>query len=488
MEERELVTAVVVEDDDDEEGEDDDRDPLIGGQGADGSVRRLSTRLIYDNSRIDVKSRTRSKCSVRQICMSLLGLVTSSVVIFILLAGEKEEPSKKTLAPGLDYMDFKQPKNMISFQEIMEENFSFNLSSVASGDVMVFLHMQKTGGTTFGKHLVQDIDLERPCDCHRKRNRLMRRKLKCECFTPNGRYKDKNGELDVTDGEGRNWLFSRYSTGWRCGLHADWTELTGCVDNYLSGLEPEVGERRYFYITFLRDPVQRYLSEWKHVKRGATWRKAELRCGNKSWADEVPKCYEETQDESGEWGNWQGVSLKEFMACETNLAVNRQTRMLADLDLVDCYNTSTMTLAKREAIMVASAKTNLERMAYFGLTEEQRISQYLFEETFNLRFKQNFEQLSSEDTHSGSTQEKLDPSVLLKIAQMNHLDAELHRFATKLLLQRFKQLSETDTHFSEHMDRLGQEKYKFSWADIEDENYDDDGDHGGGKPKLISKT
>merc|ERR1712037_1084823 len=206
--------------------------------------------------------------------------------------------------------------------------------------------------------------------------------LKCECFTPNGRYKDKNGELDVTEGEGRNWLFSRYSTGWRCGLHADWTELTGCVDNYLSGLEPEVGERRYFYITFLRDPVQRYLSEWKHVKRGATWRKAELRCGNKSWADEVPKCYKEMQDESGEWGNWQGVSLKEFMACETNLAVNRQ---------------------------------------------------YLFEETFNLRFKQNFEQLTSEDTHSGSTQEKLDPSVLLKISQMNHLDAELHRFATKLL-------------------------------------------------------
>ena len=275
MEERELVTAVVVDDDDDEkeeEEDDDDRDPLIGGQEADGSGRRRSTRLIYDNSRIDVKSRTRSKCSVRQICMSLLGLVTSSVVILILLAGEKEEPSKKTLAPGLDYMDFKQPKNMISFQEIMEENFSFNLSSAASGDVMVFLHMQKTGGTTFGKHLVQDIDLERPCDCHRKRNRLMRRKLKCECFTPNGRYKDKNGELDVTDGEGRNWLFSRcfdlilkkrcifhhvffssrYSTGWRCGLHADWTELTGCVDNYLSGLEPEVGERRYFYITFLR--------------------------------------------------------------------------------------------------------------------------------------------------------------------------------------------------------------------------------------------
>ena len=26
---------------------------------------------------------------------------------------------------------------------------------------------------------------------------------------------------------------SRYSTGWKCGLHPDWTELTSCVDPYL---------------------------------------------------------------------------------------------------------------------------------------------------------------------------------------------------------------------------------------------------------------
>ena len=84
----------------------------------------------------------------------------------MLVTGEREESSRKTLAPGLDYLDFKQPKNMISYQEVMEDNFSFNLSS--SGDVMVFLHIQKTGGTTFGKHLVQDIDLERPCDCHKR--------------------------------------------------------------------------------------------------------------------------------------------------------------------------------------------------------------------------------------------------------------------------------------------------------------------------------
>ena len=241
------------------------------------------------------------------------------------------------------------------------------------------------------------------------------------------------------------------------------------------------------------------------------------RCGNRSWAETVPRCYGEEEEEgevgqglatraptgaaTQEWGDWTGVSLSDFMACPSNLAVNRQTRMLADLELVDCYNSSSMALEKREAIMLASAKTNLERMAYFGLTEQQRISQYLFEETFNLRFKENFEQLEGAETHSGSTQEKLKPEVnallqliplilalspviclqhrlmfqvLARIEELNHLDAELHRFASKLLLDRFKSMSDSDSHFSEHMERLGQEKYKFSWKDIEDENYDDE--------------
>ena len=102
---------------------------------------------------------------------------------------ELDSDSERT--PNLDYMNFRQPEDMVSFQDIMEDNFSFNLTS--KKDVMVFLHIQKTGGTTFGKHLVQDIDLEKPCDCHRKRKR---RKFHCDCFRP--------GTQDS------NWLFSRY--------------------------------------------------------------------------------------------------------------------------------------------------------------------------------------------------------------------------------------------------------------------------------------
>lgn len=227
-------------------------------------------------------------------------------------------------------------------------------------------------------------------------------------------------------------------------------------------------DRRYFYITFLRDPVDRYLSEWRHVQRGATWRTAELRCGNQSWAEVLPKCYEDDDD----LGDWSGVGIGEFMDCEDNLAANRQTRMLADLELVHCYNKSAMDSSKRDTIILNSAKANLERMAYFGMTEEQQISQYLFEETFNLEFKISFQQYNKSDTHSGASKEKLNDKTIEKIRALNHLDNELYKFAHQLLKNRFENMKVTDESFQAHMQRLGKEKYEFSWNDIEDEDYD----------------
>merc|ERR1719431_1244476 len=305
---------------------------------------------------------------------------------------------------------------MISYKDIMEDNFRFNLSS--SSDVMVFLHIQKTGGTTFGKHLVQDIDLENPCLCHRRRNRLNRRKLHCDCFRP--------GTKD------RNWLFSRYSTGWKCGLHPDWTELTECVDKYLNSIE-FLAKRRYFYITFLRDPVRRYLSEFKHVQRAATWKKAEHKCNGKPASrEELPPCYDDFNED-----DWSGVELDEFMDCPYNLAVNRMTRMLADLRLINCYDTTSMSQKARDIITLNSAKTNLEKMAYFGLTEKQHESQELFEHTFDLQFKIPFEQFN--ETTSGNTESDLNQDIIDRITELNHLDVELYDFAKDLILRRYKE-------------------------------------------------
>lgn len=232
----------------------------------------------------------------------------------------------------------------ISYEDMQKDNFRFD---VDAHDVMVFLHIQKTGGTSFGKHLVEDLDLKRPCECQQKRKR-------CYCFRTNSN---------------ENWLFSRYSTGWKCGLHADWTELTTCVDQELNKNEGKTISRRYFYITVLRQPIVRYLSEFRHVQRGATWKTSRHVCmGRQPTSSELPPCY--TGD------SWIGVNLEEFTNCDSNLATNRQTRMLSDLSLIGCYNKSTMTAHDRDRLMLASAKRNLATMSYFGLTEYQKVIKY----------------------------------------------------------------------------------------------------------------
>ena len=48
--------------------------------------------------------------------------------------------------------------------------------------------------------------------------------------------------------------------------------------------------------------------------------------------------------------------------------------MIADLALVGCYNTSYMHKEERDRVLLASAKRNLAAMAFFGLTEHQKVS------------------------------------------------------------------------------------------------------------------
>ncbi|KAF1371652.1 hypothetical protein PFLUV_G00270680 [Perca fluviatilis] len=287
----------------------------------------------------------------------------------------------------------------------LDRHVDFN---IRGDDVMVFLHIQKTGGTTFGRHLVKNIQLEQPCDC-------MPGQRKCTCHRP---------------GRAESWLFSRFSTGWSCGLHADWTELTSCVPvvmNKRDKKSAQKNKRNFYYITMLRDPVSRYLSEWKHVQRGATWKTALHMCDGRSpTQDELPACY------SGE--DWTGVPLADFMSCPSNLANNRQVRMLADLSLVGCYNMTTVSELERGRVLLASAKANLRNMAFYGLTEFQRKTQYLFERTFGLRFIRAFTQINSTRAASVGISEK----VRWRIEGLNALDVELYEYAKELFLRRYQ--------------------------------------------------
>uniref|UniRef100_A0A3B3SIW4 Heparan-sulfate 6-O-sulfotransferase n=1 Tax=Paramormyrops kingsleyae TaxID=1676925 RepID=A0A3B3SIW4_9TELE len=301
------------------------------------------------------------------------------------------------------------PKFNFSDRDLLR-HVEFNIKG---DDVIVFLHIQKTGGTTFGRHLVRNIRLEKPCDCKPGQKR-------CTCRRP---------------GKKESWLFYRFSTGWSCGLHADWTELTNCVPAIMEKKEAQKNRRNFYYITLLRDPVSRYLSEWKHVQRGATWKTSLHMCDGRSpTQDELPTCYQ--------GDDWSDVALSEFMDCPSNLANNRQVRMLADLSLVGCYNLSSMNESERSRTLLSSAKTNLKNMAFYGLTEFQRKTQYLFERTFHLRFISAFTQINS--TRAASVNVAKD--IHRRIEALNSLDMQLYDFAKDLFLQRVQFSQQQERH------------------------------------------
>lgn len=297
------------------------------------------------------------------------------------------------------------PRKTVFPHEVLARNFKLDIERE---DVIVFLHIQKTGGSVFGRHLIRNLDVGKPCRCQPGRKR-------CECVTKSD----------------TNWLFSRYSTGWICGLHADWTELNNCVDDAMNRIEGVVRNRKYHYITMLRHPVHRFLSEWRHVQRGAAWKTARYHCnGRDATLEEVPFCYEGV--------NWRGVSLDEFIACPHNMARNRQVRMIANLSLVNCYNSTGMSVEERNYRILESAKENLLNMDFFGLTEFQVYSQQLFESTFGLQFYEDFVQFNV--TRSSRVNITLDQ--LVKITRLNKVDMLFYDFAKDLFLQRYDLLKQ----------------------------------------------
>ena len=86
----------------------------------------------------------------------------------------------------------------------------------------------------------------------------------------------------------------------------------------------------------------------------------------------------------------------------------------------------------RDKIMLESAKRNLLKMAYFGITDFQSLSQKLFEYTFNKAFKTEFYQSNSTIASTTNlTKQQLD-----RIVYHTRLDIELYHYAKELFFHR----------------------------------------------------
>ena len=82
--------------------------------------------------------------------------------------------------------------------------------------ILVFIHIQKTAGSEFERAIVRRLSFQSQssCQCPTNSDRTKRPhvKLRCNCTKYN-----------------QPWLISRFSVGWLCGVHADWTNYHRCL-------------------------------------------------------------------------------------------------------------------------------------------------------------------------------------------------------------------------------------------------------------------
>ncbi|XP_019849094.1 PREDICTED: heparan-sulfate 6-O-sulfotransferase 3-like [Amphimedon queenslandica] len=233
------------------------------------------------------------------------------------------------------------------------------------------------------------------------------------------------------------WLLSEVTYQWPCGIHSFLTAMTPCVRNIYTKRYGEK-ERRFHYFTLLRDPLERYLSEFLYTYEGrASW---DVVTGVKDCPGAiseytVPECYHNAYKRH----QWPNVNLSSFVSCPHNWAHNRQTWMLADLKDLQCNGRKYKDRESFERELLASAKSNLRSMPFFGLTEYMRESALLFEYRFNVKFKLLPPFKSSPSTSKWLVESVTNEENLLdNVLSRNELDKDLYKYALSLFKERLK--------------------------------------------------
>ena len=312
----------------------------------------------------------------------------------------------------------KPPSASASADRLRQVNFN-----PRGNATLVFVHIQKTSGTVFQQHLVSLHRRGTPL-CFAEAMRTRRKKEHAVC------------PRTLMNSEGEPWLVTEKVVGWFCGVHATYTEMKACLRNptlRMGELSRNIrSDRNFLFMTILRHPVLRYLSEYFHIQRGAHWSQRH-RCGGRLVKEaEMPPCYPGFYENE----EWPGVTLEMFMSCDSNWANNRQTMQLADLDKVGCYNRRSDVWEKQ---VLASAKENLARFVYFGLAEYEVESGLLFEKTFGLEFGKKMEQRPLSDIHSAPILQQIWKSpreAYWQIVSVNRLDWALYEYALDLFESR----------------------------------------------------
>ena len=211
-----------------------------------------------------------------------------------------------------------------------------------------------------------------------------------------------------------------------CAVHGDFSDLKLCTQNIRNHNN---FIKNVFFITIIRDPLSRYVSEWSHSVRQIK------KIGRNLTIFEASFCNKEKIMENC-IQDLKNINIEQFPECFPNV-VNRHTRLLADYDVKD--KNCTLFQAENKMNLLAIAKKSLEEMAFFGITEYEEKSQKLFEKTFKNSLKIDFK-VPNRGSKSAADILIKNMSIELrkKINKLNDLDFELYKFAKSLFFSRLK--------------------------------------------------
>ena len=319
-------------------------------------------------------------------------------------------------------------------------------------DTMVFLHVHKTGGSAFLEHMVT---LQQPM-FQRVGSALVGRAPLKLCRMGDYKWKRGGGFLNQTLDihlewcprnmlylKGETWLVSEKTTGWMCGVHALYVDFVHCLRNItnfnkmtkVKQYSPLVSSNRTFhYITLLRHPVLRYLSEYLQTTRGACWPVHDRVCDDGMVKiKQTPLCAHCKMKLLANSGRHVQESLKEYLGCDVMWRKNRLTLALADSEQVTCWNRTQYTSKERGKILLESAKQNLLKFSFFGILEFQEESGWLFERTFGMEFGIPPPHLPLNSSMANLLLQELlvHPSLYKKVIANNKWDLELYWFAVE---------------------------------------------------------
>ena len=370
-----------------------------------------------------------------------------------------------------------------------------------SMDTMVYMHIQKTGGSEFLEHLMTvQIPLEQIKISNGSKKLLPSIILSWSklgpiinnsqaiplCRTsPTGGWKRGgdylgNGstvimhhELCPRDWEhpnGDTWLVSEKTTAWNCGVHPFYTDFKKCLRNpfafnhnaqmmYKDRVTRLSEHNRFHYVVILRHPLLRYISEYLHVSRGACWaREDKCMWRSRKWIWRVfdpwrLKCPENLQCRKDIVEKFvANLTLEKFLKCTESWSINRMTLSLADHELATCWDKKKYSRKQRDRILLESAKSNLRNFSYFGLNEFLKESGSLFEETFGLILKTPIQRqplnVSKASQYVSALMDDNEINIYTKVVQNNLLDLELYKYALDIFRTRMRAIGkelDTDT-------------------------------------------